>query len=173
MNSDINLIKKEAKVTAKRLKVIRFLAVILAFFVTLSSIALFLLTRQNSIESIRAEQNTLLQNISLLSDKAAKINFLNDRIRNIESIISERKNYVTTVDQLLTQMPSGVSTASLTLDKENLLLTVTSSSLSGINEFLNNAIKFVDEKHLLKDLTVESLSAQNNLYSLTFKAKLL
>lgn len=173
MNSDINLIKKETRVSAKRLRVFRFLAVVIALFVALSSITLFVFTRQNSLDSVKAEQNSILQSISLLNQKAAKINFLNDRLRNIEAIMAERKNYIQTVNFILDEMPSNVQIASLTLDKENILLTASSSSLSAINEFLNNTIKFTDERHLLKDLTIENLSAQGGEYSLTLKAKLL
>jgi len=174
MNSDINLIKQEVgNASAKRLKILRATSVAVALVVAVSSIVLFAATRQNSLEGVKAEQNSILQNITLLGEKAAKLNFLNDRVRNIEGIINERKNYISTVGLVLDGMPSNVSTSSLTLDKENILLTVSSNSLSGINEFLNNTIEFTEGKHLLGDLTIESLSAQGGLYSLTLKAKLL
>jgi Tfp pilus assembly protein PilO len=173
MNSDINLVKKEIRSTANRLKIIRAIALALALLVAISSTGLFLITRQNSLDSIKAEQDTLLQNISQLGQKAAKLNFLNDRIRNIENILNERKNYVDSVDMLLSGTPSNVSVVSLTLDEQDMLLTVNSSSLAAINDFLSSTITFVEEKHLLKDLTIESLSAQSNQYTLTLKAKLL
>lgn len=174
MNSDINLIKREtSKISAKRLKYLRIASIVIASLVALTSVALFITTRQNSLESIKAEQNSLLQNISSLQEKAAKLNFLSDRLRNVESITNERKNYIKTVSAILDGLPSDVLTTSLTLDKNEVLLTVSSSSLSSINEFLNNTIEVAQEKHLLRDLIIENLAAQSRQYSLTLKAKLL
>lgn len=174
MNSDINLIKRETGGrSAKRLKYLRILSIVIASLVVLTSVALFIATRQNSLEGVKAEQNSLLQNILSLQEKAAKLNFLNDRLRNIESITNERKNYIKTVNIILDGLPSDVLTTSLTLDKNDVLLTVSSSSLSSINEFLNNTIEVAQEKHLLRDLIIESLAAQSRQYSLTLKAKLL
>lgn len=174
MNSDINLIKKESGVIlAERIKPLRMFAITIASLVVLLSVTFFIITRQESLGSIKAEQNSLFQNISFLKDKAAKLNFLNDRVRNIESIIRVRKNYINTVSIILDGMPSDVLSTSLTLDKENILLTVYSSSLSSVNKFLNNTIEVTQEKHLLRDLIIESLTAQNRQYLLTLKAKLL
>src|SRR5688572_10225393 len=139
--TDINLIKREtSKVAARRLKYLRILAVAVACIVALSSSTLFIATRQNSIDSLKAQQNVLLQNITLFGDKAAKINFLNDRVRNIESVIKERKAYTSTVATILDGLPSNVTTSSLTLSEEDMLLTVSSSSLASVNEFLNSTI---------------------------------
>lgn len=171
--TDINLIKKTSRVTAKRLKYLRILSIVLAVAVAFTSTGLFIVTRQNSIDSIKAQQNFLLQNITLLGDKAAKINFLNDRVKNIESITKERKTYTKTVATILEGLPSNVTTNSLTLSEEDMLLTVSSNSLAAVNEFLNTTIAVAEEKHLLRDLTIESLTAQERTYTLTLKAKIL
>lgn len=172
--TDINLIKRESThVAAKRLRILRIVSLFAALVVVLSSVVLFVATRQASLEPIKQEQNALLQNISLLQERAAKLNFLNDRVRNVESIIKERKNYTGAVSIILENLPSNVSTSSLTLSEEDMLLTVTSSSLASINEFLNTTIAVSEENHLLRDLTIESLTSQERQYILTLKAKLL
>lgn len=175
MNSDINLLKKESRTQEKRVKILRIISVVAAGTVAIFSIALFVFNRQSTLDPIKREQNVVLQNLSFLSEKEAKLSLLNDRLNNLENILGFRKNYIKSVNSIIDELPSDVSTTSLSLDKDGILLIASSNSLSSINTFLNSLIDLSEKKHLIKDLIIESLTVGTTgiRYSLSIKAKLL
>lgn len=176
MSSNINLIQGENKtnVTRKsRVIVLRWISIVFLFFVAFFSILLFILSNRISINDVKNDQGIVLQKISLLKDKAAKFNLLNDRLKGITSLLGSRKKYTNTLNAILEQVPEGVSVRSLTLDKDNLSLTANSTSLLPLDSFLTNVTKISLEKHVIRDMTIEGLSIDkiNGVYSLSLKAK--
>lgn len=176
MNSSINLVRAQDRENLQRRKkifILRAISITFISFVGIVSIILFILYARISVSSIKKEQALAAQNIVLQKDKLAKLNLLNDRLRGIKEILKERKNYTTTLNSLLEQVPVGATTSSLSINKSSVSLTVTSSSLLPINKFLNNIVDLYTKKHLIREIVIESLTVdtRSGTYSLSVKAK--
>lgn len=177
MNDSINLLKTETKESYSRQKttyVLRIISIVFVFFVGLISIILFFLNSRISISSVKNEQAATLQSIALQKDKLSKFYLLNDRLKGVEDIIKNRKNYTTILNILIDQIPSDAGISSLEIDKENISLTVNSTSLLPLNKFLNNMIDLSINKHSIKNMKIESLTidSKTSSYSLSIKAKI-
>lgn len=174
--SDINLASGGVRAPSDRIyKILRIVAFLTLFIVASSSILAFIATRQISIPSIKKDQNTTLYSLSFLRKKEAKVLIINDRLKNIGGVLKERKNYLNTVTAILKET-TGVSATTLSVDKDTIELTVSSSSLLSINNFLNNLISSTTKRTIkIRDLSIESLTLnrQGGNYSLSVKAKLL
>lgn len=177
MSDSINLLRTEVKGDSRRLRttnILRIISLIFLGFVGLISIILFILNSRISVSSVKTEEATVLQNISLQKEKASKYYSLNDRVKGIGEILKNRKNYSSNLNVLIAQVPDGSAISSLEIDKGNIALTVNSSSLLPLNKFLNNMIDLSINKHQIKNMTIESLSidVKTGNYSLSIKAKI-
>jgi len=177
MNSSINLVKGDTRENlgrAKRTFILRIISIVFLSFIFFLSVVLFLLNLRVSVNSIKKDQAATLRSISLEKNKFAKLNLINDRLKGIRDILRDRKNYTNTLDTLLSQIPQGVTTSSLRIEKKDVTLTVNSLSLLPINRFLNNIIDLSVKKSVVKDMTIESLTidSKTGIYSLSVKAKI-
>jgi type II secretory pathway component PulL len=176
--SSINLLRTEGKENVKQSKrkyFLRLISIIFLFFVAVSSITLFILANRLSPDSIKKEQDSVLKSITSQKDKQAKYALLTDRLLNINQILKSRKNYTNTLNALIAQVPDGVSTTAMSVDNGNVTFTVSSNSLLSINKFLTGIIDTVKSKHIIRDMTIETLTVDktNGLYSLSIKAKII
>lgn len=176
MSESINLIKTREKEELRRQRKVFFLrtiSFIFVGFVGIVSIILFFLYSRTSVSAIKKDQAQVLQNITFQKEKFAKYNLLSERLKGINQVIKGRKNYTTTLNSLLSQIPTGASATALTINKDGVTLTVTSSSLLPINKFLNNTVDLSSKKSLIRELTIESLTidTRSGTYSLSVKAK--
>lgn len=177
MNSSINLLKTESKENPKRKKttyILKIISIIFIFFVGLISIVLFVLNSRISISSVQNEEAVVLKNIAAQKDRLSKYYFLNDRLKGIEKVIKDRKNYTDVLNNLVSQIPQDTQVGSLEIDKGDISLSVSSSSLLPLNKFLNNMIDLSLNKHVIHNMTIESLTidSQTGKYSLAIKAKI-
>lgn len=178
MSNDINLISNNdaASLKAKkRLKLTRTIAIISLVIVALLSIMVFVINSQTSLDKIKKDQNSTLQSISYLNKKTAKLAIINNRLKDISDIMEKRKNYTSTINTLLQLMPPGVSTTTLELGKQDVVLVVHSNSLLLIDKFLNSIIDLSFKKQIISKVTIESLivNPKTGGYSLSIKTTLL
>ncbi len=178
MSNDINLIsnKDAASLKAgKRLKQVRVVAVISLVAVALISVIIFIINSQNPLASIKKDENSTLQSISYLNKKTAKLAIINNRLKDISDILQKRKNYTSAINTMLQLMPPGVSTAALELNKNDVVLVVSSNSLLSIDKFLNSIIDLSSKKQVISSVIIESLVVNNKTgsYSLSIKTTLL
>lgn len=177
MSSSINLLKTEGKEDLRRTRtayILRLISLVFLGFVGLISIVLFILNSRISVSSVKGEEAIVAQNISFQKDRVSKYYLLNDRIKGVENILNNRKNYTDSLNTLISQVPSDASISSLEIDKGDVSLTVNSGSLLPLNKFLNNMIDLSINKHAIKDMTIETLSidTKTGSYSLSIKAKI-
>lgn len=175
MSSTINLVQgenKESLQDKKRVLVLRYISIIFLSFVALLSILLFFLNNRISPEAVKNQENATLQKLSLIKDRSAKLDLLNDRLRNITNILVTRKKYSSTLSSILGQLPAGTAITGFTIDKSGIVMTATSNSLLSLDQFLNNITKIGLTEHILKDVTIEGLSIDktSGTYSLSLKA---
>lgn len=172
----INLISSEnSNVRKKRgIFILRTISIVFLSFIAFLSILLFVINNKLSTENVKASQAQVLEKISSNSSKNAKYNLLSDRLRIIKSLLTSRRDYTKTLDALLRQLPPDVNIKGLTLDKEDAVMTVSSTSLLSINEFLNNAVKNLNNK-ALRDITIEGLiiDKSSGTFSLSLKASVI
>lgn len=178
MNKDINLVSEKNKTTLKHnriVKSIKFFAICFISVVLLFAIIIFFLNLRISIPNIKKDQESALHGISSLSKKSANLFIVNDRLRGINNILKERKDYSLTLSSILKNIPDGVNPTLLEVDEDDFVITVSSNSLNKIDEFFNNMYKTSAEKTFISDLKIGGLSVnqKNGLYSLTLKAKVL
>lgn len=178
MIPDINLISVDNKETlqiAKALLVTRIIAIASLLFISISAVVIFILNLTNPTSSIKNQQNSVLQQLTTLKNKSASVTLLNDRLRNISAITLKRKNYNSKIDKILSLTSSEVTPDSLTLNDNKISLRVSSNSLLNIGQFLDSLVNLSDKKEVLKNLTVDSLSANigGGTYSLSISAEVL
>lgn len=178
MNESINLVKAEDKENLRRQRkifILRIISLVFISFVGIVSIVLFILYTRISLSSIKKEQTQVTQNIVFQKDKLAKLSLLDDRLKGINKIFRDRKNYTTTLNLLLDQIPVGASAKSLNINKDGISLSITSPSLLPINKFLNNVVDLSSKKHSIREIVIESLSidSKSGVYSLAIKAKII
>lgn len=178
MNDPINLVKAQDKENLRRERkifLLRTISLIFISFVGLVSIVLFILYLRISPEAIRREQSQVVQSIALQKNKLAKLNLLNDRLRGINQVLKERKDYTTTLNSILSQIPQEARAQVLSINKSNVSLTVTSASLLPLNKFLNNILELSENKKYIREMVIESLTidSKTGSYSLSIKAKVI
>lgn len=177
MNSSINLVTADTRENLKRKKrtyVLKIISIVFLIFVGFVSIILFFLNTSLSVSSVKKEEVATIQSISLQKDNLAKYNLLNDRLRSIKDILKGRKNYTNTLNVILDQIPQGVGTSSLNIEKNDVTITINAVSLLPINKFLNNIIELSAKKKVIKDMVIQSLSidSKTGTYSLSIRAKI-
>lgn len=177
MNNSINLLKTETKENPRRRKttyILKIISIIFIFFVGLVSIILFILNSRISISSVKDEETSVLQNISIQKNRLSKYYLLNDRLKGVEEILKDRKNYTNVLNSLVSQIPPDTKVGSLEIDKGDISLSVDSSSLLPLNEFLNNMVDLSINKHVIHNMTIESLTIDSKTgnYSIAIKAKI-
>lgn len=178
MNDPINLVKAQDKENfrrARKIFILRIISLVFISFVGLVSIILFILYLRISPEAIRKEQSQVVQSIAFQKNKLAKLNLLNDRLRGINQVLRERKNYTTTLNSILSEIPQEARAQVLSINKSNVSLTVTSSSLLPLNKFLNNILELSEKKKYIREMVIESLTidSKTGSYSLSIKAKVI
>lgn len=178
MNDSINLVKAQDKENFRRERkvfILRIISLVFISFVGLISIVLFILYLRISPEEIRKEQSQVVQSIAFQKNKLVKLNLLNDRLNGINQVLRERKNYTTTLNSILSQIPQEARAQVLSINKNNVSLTVTSASLLPLNKFLNNILELSERKKDIREMVIESLTidSKTGSYSLSIKAKVI
>lgn len=178
MNESINLVEAQDKERLKhyrKIYALRVISLVFASFVAVISVILFFLYIRISPSSIKEEQVKVIQSIAFQKNKLAKLNLLNDRLRGINQVLKERKNYTTALNSLLEQVPEGARAQTLSISKTGVSLTVTSTSLLPINKFLNNVLELSSNKQFIREMIIESLTidSKTGTYSLSIRAKVI
>ncbi|MFH1187165.1 MAG: hypothetical protein V1697_03275 [Candidatus Levyibacteriota bacterium] len=178
MNSSINLLQQKDEhliKKRKKVKILRTTAGILLGLVAAFSIIIFILNIQFSVSSIKKEQNSVINSISALKEKAAKLILVNDRIKGISEILNKRKNYSNLIEAVLESVPGETKVTSLELNKETVKTTIASKSLLSINSFLDIMIQHSQRKKIINNLTIKGINVNTRTgeYSLSISAVIL
>lgn len=178
MNENINLIPGKRKVVSEQkslVKRLRMLSIVLLITIVFSSIALFFLKLQSPLPSLQREKNTLLTNLSLLSQKTAKLLLVKNRLKETAIIEKKRQRLDETIGAVVENIPQDVLISSLNVGKKDVLITASSNSLSSMNIFLDRLVEKVLQKKVFSKITLDSLSldSKGNRYIIAFTLQLL
>jgi len=175
MKADINLasgVLVESASKSKALRILRIAALFSIAFVLIASISLFLLISSISPDKIKEQEDKILFSIKYLHEKEAKILIINNRISDISKILESRDNYDLLMNAFLEKIPKDTSINSLEIGKNKVTLTVSSDSLSSLDNLIDSFIDMVGKQQIINNLTIESLASdqKSGVYLLSIKA---
>lgn len=178
MNEDINLVPGKRKIALEQKKLVlrlRLFSIILLAVTVFSSVLLFLLKLQSPLPSLQREKNTLLTNLTLLSQKSAKLLLIKNRLNEVAIIEKKRQRLDELIGSTLEGVPQDVSFNSLSIDKKSISITSSSNSLSSINIFLNRLVDKVVKGKNFNKITLDGLSLDSkaNRYIIALTLELL
>lgn len=160
MSNDINLLSHSRKTRFSQEQILvytKVLAVICSIITVSMAVILFLLNRDPALSQIQAQQQTILAQLNVLHSKTAKDLIILDRVRRIAKINKSRSILGDKITEVQKQIPFGVTVTAFTLDSKHVVLTVSAQSLSPIGAFIENLTKDIQNKDLLKKITIQGV----------------
>lgn len=178
MPTDINLLiqKQRGFFSQERLLLFSRVGAVVSVVLVLSlSILFFLLSRDPTFASIRADQSQTLAQLTLLQSKTAKYLLILDRIEKIKVIEKSMPNFSTTIATVVDQIPKGGTITNFVIDNNSLTLSVSSPDLSVLGKTVDNFMSLIASKKVLKTLTVQGLVSdeKSGLYVLSLTGDVL
>lgn len=178
MNSSINLVSSkndELEKEHQRLKIVRIIAAACLIIVALFSVLIFVINFTLPLSAVKKNQQLELANISSMHKKLVTYQLLNDRINSISRLMSQRKNYADRINTIYSKLPKELAVDALEVDKGQISLTVSGTSLLKINDFINSLIELKDKNKIIQNVNIQGLSfdAIGGKYSLSAKAIIL
>lgn len=161
MNDSINLLKgnKVRHFQQERIKrILRLVSVVFLSIVVIVSAVFFLLISGSSIETLRKEENAAISKIKTNEEKAGKLIFTENRVKDITDIVEKRTTFDGVLTGITDIVPSGTQVDSLSIDKKNFSMTVRSSSLLPINTLLTSIDEMSENKKMFTKITLEGLT---------------
>jgi hypothetical protein len=178
MSNSINLVSTNVaglEKELKRLKVFRVIAVISLIIVLSVSVLAFILNITIPIDSVKKEQQAAIAGISLFHKKLTQYVLLNDRVKNISSLIGKRANYVSQINQIYGITPADASISALGIEKNKISVTVSSMSLLSINKIIDSVVSLGVNGKTIKNVVIQGLTLDvgSGKYSLSLQADIL
>jgi len=176
MREEINLAtgKENRKKLLGQLFSPYFIFFAVAFSISAVVIAFsFFLKLQSSSLSFKAREAE--EKIQSLSKKRDKMLVSQERLASIRSIITSRNKLDSLLSEILSQIPDSFSFEAISATSEELVIVVTSDSLSDFSTLLKEKIPLISSNKVLgvKNIKADSFSQEGNGYSLslTFSLK--
>lgn len=178
MNEDINLVPGKRKIALEQKKLVlrlRLFSIILLVITVFSSVLLFFLKLQSPLPSLQREKNVLLTNLTLLSQKSAKLLLLKNRLNEVAIIEKKRQRLDELIGSVLEGVPQDVSLNSFSIDKKSVSITAASNSLSSINIFTDRLVDKAMKGKNFNKITLDGLSldSKTNRYIIALTLELL
>ncbi len=175
-NLDINLISvpKVSKDKATKLRNVRIISFGGLFLVLLISTFVLFLNFISPLSSVKTEQAGILSQITAQQAKAAKLAIISERVSSITKVKTQALNYTDTMDVIFAKKPTDATLFGLDVDDTSLSVTLNSSSLLSLNNFLNSLIDATSSHKEIKSVFLDNLSVNNtaSLFSMTVKVNL-
>lgn len=174
MSSSINLIGKERGGGSKeeRVKKLKNLSYLLLLIIGFLAILVFLLNYRFSANAIRNEQKNLLGEFSSYDETAIKIYLLDKRVKDTSTILTSRGNYNSVIEEVTKDLSSSVIIDDFEIENSQITVSVSSTSLEGLNDFLNHLLSLT-EIEIISNVVLDELSIRSTLYSMSITANIL
>lgn len=179
MSKGINLLKTEKKISVSpasaKVYVARLIAIIILFGISAISIILFLLILLSPLPNLQNQEKNLLATAANSHPDMAKLVFIKDRVKSSQTIINNRQHFDQSLGLIQKRMTSDLQITELSMNKGKLAVTVASTSLSSLNDFLNKLADAVDTKQDFSKITLTNYLADEtgNKYSVTVEVVML
>lgn len=177
MNS-INLLPKKGAQSIlykKYLKILRFSSYGVIGFVLIAALATFFLHLSSPIPALLEQEQEVLGKLNSGRAKVARLTVLHERLKEIESILKERGSVELALNQVIGKIPAKLAVTSFSMDKEDVNIVVSSSSLTAIDEFLTAMVDLSGDKKLFRKVTLNAvtLDQANASYGFSIQGDLL
>lgn len=177
MNS-INLLPKKGAQSIlykKYLKILRFSSYGVIGFVLIAALATFFLHLSSPIPALVKQEQEVLGKLNSGKAKVARLTVLHERLKEIESILKERSVIELALEDVAGKVPSNTTVTSFSIDKEDVNIVISSSSLTAIDEFLKAMVDLSGDKKLFKKVTLNgvTLDQANARYGFSIQGDLL
>jgi Tfp pilus assembly protein PilN len=178
MNKEINLLKGKQKDTFEketRVKIARIVAITVLVCTVGSSLGLFLVNQFSIAQNSLQREKNVAQNMSFFQKKIGTLLLVESRMTDIAAVLVQRSHLDSSIQSLISGMPSNVHIDTFSITKKDVSVTVVSSDLASVNTFLDSVIDKVNKKQLIKKLTVNNIIADTQLrkYILSFQGEFL
>jgi hypothetical protein len=175
MNERINLLEPNKKtaslISVQHFQVMRFVVISLLFIVSVSSVVLFVLVSFSPLPALQKQEQTLEQNLSQSKSDIAKVALLHERTSSISTFLSTRQMLDQTIGLIESKFSGDMKVISLQTDNSVTTVTVESSSLQNLDNFLNGLIVLVQQKKGFSQVILVDLAndSSNNDYEVTVR----
>lgn len=142
MNKDINLAGtiKKRRLPDHKVALFRRAAIIIAIVTTIFSILVFIISIQYSLSLAQSEQEKVNSRLTSYQKKIAEARLLKDRLGQIRTVTVGRENSFSQISEIISKKPEAVTTDSIDLGENSLIISFKSTSLSPMKDFIT-AIK--------------------------------
>jgi len=169
MNEGINLLGQNKTTSGVilpgPLQRMRFIVIGLLFIVSVSSVILFILVAFSPLPALQTQEKNLEQ--TLLSSKSdiVKLSLVKERTTSISNLLAKRQNLDQRLGLVQDKISGNTTVTSLQADNTGILLTVESSSLQDLENFLNGLTQYVQERKafsrvILVDLATDQTNGE-------------
>lgn len=161
MNKSINLVSNRNEQVERELlilKIVRVVSVSLLITISVVAISAFILSTQISLSKIKEEENTTLSQISALHEKLTTYYLTKDRLTNISSILTTRKDYVKPITAILEKVPEDLSLEGISIEKEVFTINISGTSLISMNKLIDDISALGKQNKVLANVKLQSLS---------------
>lgn len=161
MNNDINLLhkgKKNVDAHKRILKIVRIIAVSSLVAVAITTTVLFVIRSQSQLQFLQNEESSLLSRLDTMDDKVSWHLLVKDRAFNILLILKERQALDKIITFVMQSIPQDVIIDSFTLDKGNVNIGFSSTSLSSVGTCLDNFITLVKTQSRFRKVNLSGFS---------------
>lgn len=166
MSININLVDKRSPQESKseKLKKLKGISFGVLFLTALLSILIFVIDFRFSASFVRKQQADLMEELEPYNETTSKIFILNSKLSDASAIITARKKYNKLASEILKSSPESLSIDEFMISEAGVTMTITSTSLLPIDEFLNSTLKLLKNK-TISNVTLKDLSLEINTYT--------
>ncbi|HZE87752.1 MAG TPA: PilN domain-containing protein [Methylomirabilota bacterium] len=169
MNRSINLLGTKSQVplapAPRKLRILRLSAVVLLFGISAASISLFFLIAFSPLPTLQKQEQTDLTTLAGYHQNIVKLLLINDRLQTSALLLHKRTNYDQILDRLRSRMPSGLTITAMSMTKDNISVTVTSTSLALLDTFITNLMDAVTAKKDFAQVTLTNLFTESDTHT--------
>lgn len=178
--SKINLLPRQREDTLKflkALKIFRYSSVLAMGLVILSALVVFYLHVQLPLGALQNTESSLLETLNIQKLKIAKLVIMHSQLKDVEEIFKERSVVEMALEEIAGTVPGGVSLSSFSVGLSEVSVSVSSTSLSSIDQFLSIMVDLAksENKKLFKKVILNgaTLDRSTNQYSFSVQGTLL
>ncbi len=169
MNQDINLLHSKtvsAKLSQKKVTILRIIAFGILFTISFFSITLFILIALSPLPKLQEQEKEEITNLSSYYGKMTNILFTKERLGHINTILSKRITYGDTLQNIFSGIPADIVVDTMSVEENKISLSVSSGSLQSIESFLQRLVTLNEDKKMINKVTLSHvrLNPQNATY---------
>jgi Tfp pilus assembly protein PilN len=159
MSKSINLLVPEYENAGwkRKVQLLRLLSLSVMLGVIVVSAGLFFLIISSPLPALRREESTAEDRLRSLQTKSGQIFLIRERLGDIATILDNRPLFDVLLERVTAELPTGVTIDAIETNADAFSITVSATSLSPINTFIEN-ILVLKEDALFRSVTLSEVS---------------